>query len=138
MSIALVIARAMQLETLRDPFDVQFGGEAIPRGPGAATSLLLDLLSCVPAILVLARRALNRNFTTRTTLAHVLFGLLGIWTAASTFWAADQFAAAVARRTSSARRRCYGRSRSSFAGGGSFDSSRAYASGCCSSTSRTG
>lgn len=95
LAVAVVIARAMQLEALREPFDVQLGGEPVPLGPGPAVSLVLDLLACAPALLILLRRAIDPAFLTRTTAAHVLFFALAAWSAASTFWASDKFAAAV-------------------------------------------
>src|SRR5688500_17864927 len=61
LSIGLVIARATILEIFRNPADVVPGGGPEPRGAGATTTLLLNLLCCLPAILVLARRVLDRG-----------------------------------------------------------------------------
>ena len=61
LAAALVLARSTMLETLRNPLDIQPGAEPVPRGPGPGTGLILDLLCCVPALLVLARRAFNRH-----------------------------------------------------------------------------
>lgn len=95
LALGLVVARATMLEILREPFAALPGGEAIPRGPGPASSLILDLFCCVPALLVLARRALDRTYVIRLAWSHLAMGLLGIWTVLSTLWAADRFAAAV-------------------------------------------
>lgn len=96
VAAGLVLARVTMLETLRDPFDVQPGSEATPSGPGAGAGLLLDLLACVPALLVLARRAFDRTYALRSAWSFVPLALLGVWTVASTVWAGDRFAAAVA------------------------------------------
>ena len=39
------------LESLRDPTPVLPGATAAPRGPGPCTSLVLDLLCCMPRVL---------------------------------------------------------------------------------------
>jgi tetratricopeptide (TPR) repeat protein/predicted membrane protein len=83
--VSVVIARATMLEGLRDPFGVSPNSQPYPRGAGPAAGLVLDLLCCVPALLLLPRPSLS----------CVLYLLLGLWTAASVLWADDQFAAAV-------------------------------------------
>jgi O-antigen ligase len=95
MSVVLVLARATILETLRDPFQVDIGQESYPRGPGAGTGLILDLLACLPAMLVLLRAAIDRGFGLRRSWATALMLILGIWTILSPIWASDKFAAAV-------------------------------------------
>ena len=95
LTIALIIARALMSEILRDPFEVMPGSEPSPRGAGAATSLVLDMVCWLPAILVLVRRVIERDYVIRLRTSHVLFGLLAIWAAVSTFWASDKFAALV-------------------------------------------
>ena len=62
MTVALVLARGMMLETLRDAFQVEMGSQPVPRGPGAATSVILDLLCGLPALLVLLRASLDPAF----------------------------------------------------------------------------
>ncbi len=93
MSVALVLARGMMQEMLRDPFQVEMNSQPVPRGPGAATGVVLDLLCCVPALLVLLRAAIDRSFVLRRSLAHVFVLLLGAWAVISTVWASDKFAA---------------------------------------------
>src|SRR4051812_26825494 len=95
LAAGVVLARAMMLETLRNPLDVNPGAEAIPRGPGAGTGLLLDLLCWLPALLVLARRALDRSYAIRFSWSFVPMAMLALWTVVSTAWAGDKFAAAV-------------------------------------------
>ena len=57
MGVALcaVIARATMVESLREPFGPQSPFSI--RGAGPAASLVMDLICCLPAILVLAGRA---------------------------------------------------------------------------------
>src|SRR5437867_520393 len=74
--LALVIARATMVEILRDPTPVLPGTTGPPRGAGVATSLVLDLLCCVPAILILLRRAIDRTYAIRFTLAHAFLLML--------------------------------------------------------------
>ena len=92
LGLALVAARCTLLETIRDPFEVRVGGTAIPRGAGADTSLLLDLFCCLPAILVLTRRCLDKTYTLRWSWSLVLIVPLAAWMALSAKWADDKFA----------------------------------------------
>src|SRR5687768_4026771 len=62
LALGLVLARATMMEILRDPLDVTPGAPPVPRAPGPGASLVLDLLAWVPALLVLARGALDRTF----------------------------------------------------------------------------
>src|SRR3954454_20950387 len=95
LAIALVTARCTVLESLRDPVDPRPGLEIAPRGPGVTASLVLDLLCCVPALLVLVRRVLERAYLLRWSWSHVLFGLLALWAVLSPLWATNKFDAAV-------------------------------------------
>jgi O-antigen ligase len=92
LALALVAGRCMLLESIRDPFEIRVGGTAIPHGPGADTSLIFDLLCCLPAILVLVRRCLDKTYTLRWNWSLVLIVPLAIWMAASVRWADDKFA----------------------------------------------
>jgi O-antigen ligase len=95
LALALVAARCMLLETIRDPFDVTPGSTPIPHGAGADTSLILDLLCCLPALLVLARRCLDKTYTLRWSWSLALILPLTAWMCASIRWADDKFAALV-------------------------------------------
>lgn len=95
MSLAVVLARATMLEVVRDPLDFAAGAQAAPRGPGPAAGLVLDLLAWAPALLVLARGAIDRSFRMHLSWAGGLMLLLGAWTVLSTAWADDKFAALV-------------------------------------------
>jgi O-Antigen ligase len=66
-----------------------------PLGAGAATGLVFDLLMCVPALLVLLRRAIDPAFRLRFSVSHILLAALALWAACSSFWASDKFAAAI-------------------------------------------
>jgi O-antigen ligase len=93
LAVSLVLARA----TIGDFSKAR--GEAVmadaPRTAGAAAGLGLDLLCCVPAILVLARRVMDREYVLRWSWAVVPMGLLAGWSLLSVFWSADQFAALI-------------------------------------------
>ena len=95
LAAALVFARSIMLETLRNPLEVQPGAEPVPRGPGAGTGLILDLLCCIPALLVLVRRAFDRTCALRFAWPFVPMALLALWAVTSTAWAGDKFAAVV-------------------------------------------
>jgi O-antigen ligase len=95
ISAALVLARATMLETLRNPLDVFPGQDADPRGPGAATGVVLDLVGCLPALLVLLRRAFDTRYPLRFTWSLLPLAGLACWTVASVAWSGDRFAAAV-------------------------------------------
>jgi hypothetical protein len=94
--ITLVVARATMLESVRDPFEVYPSSDPSVRVPGPAASLLLDLACCIPTLLVLARRLVDREFRLVGGWSHLLLFLLAGWTAASVAWASDQFAAMIA------------------------------------------
>src|SRR5258708_5977942 len=95
LALALVIARGTMQEYLRELLEVQPGSDLTPKAPGAAASIGLDLLCCVPAMLVLLRRALDRHFTLRIAWSALPLGLLCGWMLLSTIWAADKFAALI-------------------------------------------
>ena len=99
LTLALVIARALMSETVRESLDVTPGGMAAPAGPGAAATLFLNALCCLPAILVLVRRAVERPFVLRWTWSQVLLALLAVWAALSVAWSADKFTAVVSAST---------------------------------------
>lgn len=96
LAVAVVCARAMMSEAIRDIAVPQPGFEAAPRIAGPATSLFLDLLLCIPALLVLLRRVLDNQYILRFAPSHVLMGALALWTLASIAWATDRFATLVA------------------------------------------
>src|SRR5207249_1230868 len=97
LTLALVIARALMSETVRDAFEVvAAGSSAAPRGPGPTTSLILDALCCVPALLVLFRRAIDRQYIVRWAWSQVLLGGLAVWAAVSIAWSSDKFIATIA------------------------------------------
>src|SRR5688572_19088877 len=93
--LALVAARLCMTEMLRDVSVVAPGTQAPPRAPGPGTSLLLDLLLCLPAVLVLLRRVFDAQYVVRLAWSHLLLGLFAGWAVLSTAWASDKFAAIV-------------------------------------------
>lgn len=95
LSFAIVLARTTTLEAVRDPFDANPGVLLGPRGPSAATMLLLNVLCAVPALLVLFRRVADRTFTLRRSLGNVLMIGLAVLAGVSFLWASDKFAAVV-------------------------------------------
>jgi O-antigen ligase len=92
LGLALVAGRCMVLETVRDPFDIRVGALPSVLGAGADTSIVLDLLCCVPAILVLARRCVDKTYTIRWSWSLLLIVPLAAWMALSAKWADDKFA----------------------------------------------
>lgn len=96
LAVGLVVARVTMLETVRDPFGVTLGAQPIPRGAGAAAGLVLDALCWVPAILVLVRRVIDPGYRLRIAWSQLWAVLLAATAVASTAWASDRFAAAVA------------------------------------------
>lgn len=95
LTLVLVVSRMTMQEVLRSGTLPVPGAPAAPATPGPATSLALDLLCCLPALLVLARGLVDRGFAIRTSRAHVLMLLLAGWTLLSVLWSADKFAALV-------------------------------------------
>lgn len=95
IAMAVVVARLTMMETLRDPMPVAPDAQRFPAGAGASTSLLLDLLACVPALLVLARRRFDASYTLSFAWSPLVLLGLGVWAVLSTLWASDTFAAAV-------------------------------------------
>lgn len=93
--LACVAARAVTNEYLRD---VLVGPDA-PRGPGPATTLWLNLLCCVPALLVLLRRALDRHYVLRVHWSQFPGAALAGWAGLSVLWSSDRFAALIGAST---------------------------------------
>ena len=91
LALGLVLARATMADFSRSR------GEPIlseaPRAAGAATGMGLDLLCCLPALLVLARRVMDRGYVLRWSWAVAPMALLAGWGVLSVFWSADKFAA---------------------------------------------
>lgn len=95
LTLVLVAARVMMQEILRNPWLPMPGSTPVPAMPGPATSLALDLICCLPALLVLARRLVDPAFTLRFDWSAVpMFALAG-WTLVSVAWSSDRFAAIV-------------------------------------------
>lgn len=92
--LALVIARCLTSEYVRDPTEVMPGSPPAPRGVGAAVGVTLDLLCCTPALLVLLRQSLTRT-RRRSGKSSCLFIAFAIIAAVSFCWASDRYAAAV-------------------------------------------
>ena len=76
LAMIVVAARVGMLETIRDPLPVGPGSLAAPRGAGPATSLFLDLLCCVPALLILLRRVMDSTYVLRWGWTHVVMAAL--------------------------------------------------------------
>lgn len=93
LSLGLVIARCTMMESLTDPTPVTVGGTASPASPGPGTTFWLNLLCCVPAILVLIRRAIDRTYYLHFGISHLLLGLLSLLALISTAWASNKYAA---------------------------------------------
>jgi O-antigen ligase len=96
--VAVVIARLMMLETLRNALAVSPGAPPVPAGPGPTAGLVLDLLAGLPALLVLARRWIGGGggaTALRLSWSMLPMALLGGWAVLSTVWATDKFAALV-------------------------------------------
>ncbi len=85
----------MMTETIRAGSFAAFSTEYTPAAPGPATSLLMDLLICLPALLVLARRVFDPTFSLRLAWSALPMGLLAVWAAASVLWSDDKFSAVI-------------------------------------------
>lgn len=79
VAISVVIAKSTMMESLRDPFGITPNAAPYPRGQGPASGLVLDLLACVPALLVCIHRVLQKRPIVRKSLACWLGGGFAIW-----------------------------------------------------------
>ncbi len=95
LAAGIVLARSMTNEIIREPFDIIPGADALPRSPGAIVAVVLNLLSFVPPLLVLASLWLNREARLIRSWSHMTFGLLATWAMASTVWSSDGFLTAI-------------------------------------------
>jgi tetratricopeptide (TPR) repeat protein len=95
LALAIVTARCTILESVREPFAVSPGTAAYPRGAGAATSLALDLFCCVPALMVLLRRAVDKFYVIHHSVSRGLGMALTAWLVLSIRWADDKFLAEI-------------------------------------------
>jgi tetratricopeptide (TPR) repeat protein len=95
LCLATVLARAAMLESVTAAERSLPQAGAGPRQPGSATGVVLDLLCCLPALVVLGRRAAFPAEVNRSSFACRIAAILGGWVAISAFWADDKFSAAV-------------------------------------------
>ena len=95
LTLALVICRVLMSDTIRSAIDPLEGATASPLPPGPGTGLALDLLCCLPALLVLARSAFDTSCTLRRSWLFWPMLMLGAWALLSFFWASDRFSAIV-------------------------------------------
>src|SRR5438128_1486596 len=95
VSLALVLCRALMGDSIRAVLDPLEGSIATPSAPGPGTSIALDLLCCLPALILLCRAALDRTFTLNRSLLYWPMLALGGWAVLSVWWAPDKFAALV-------------------------------------------
>jgi O-antigen ligase len=93
--LTVVLARGLVFETLREPFAVTVNAPPVPRGAGPAAGVVLDWLAMLPAVLVLARRAIDRSYALRAAWSPLPAALLAAWAMLSMLWADDRFAGAV-------------------------------------------
>src|SRR5512133_76968 len=91
LAMGLVVGRATMGDFSRSRGEPMLS-EA-PRVGGAGTQIGLDLLCCVPALLVLARRVSDRTYVLRWSWAWLPLGLLAGWGLLSLGWSADKFGA---------------------------------------------
>ena len=94
-ALAVVIARATVLESPRTEVRPSVAGTLEAHGMGAAAGLTLDLIACIPALLVLAARVAGPEEVNAPSVACGIALLLGAWVAASCCWADDKFSAVV-------------------------------------------
>ncbi|HET6246787.1 MAG TPA: hypothetical protein VFE47_03735 [Tepidisphaeraceae bacterium] len=110
ISLALVVCRVLMPESIRAPLDALAASRPAqqlaagqsdvllsqaPQSPGPATGIVLDLLFCLPALLILARRAFDADYRLLFAGSFVPMALLGALAMLSTLWAADKFACVV-------------------------------------------
>jgi O-antigen ligase len=95
LTLVLVAARVMMQEILRNPWLPMPGSTPLSAMPGPASSIALDLLCCLPALLVLARRLVDPDFALRFAWSTVPMFALAAWTLVSVAWSSDRFAAIV-------------------------------------------
>ena len=95
LAAGIVLARCMTNEIIREPFDISPGADALPRGAGAIACVVLNLLSFIPPLLVLARAWMDAEVRLIRSWSHVVFGVLALWAMASTAWSSDTFLTAI-------------------------------------------
>lgn len=88
--LAVVAARCSANELQNDAFG--FGGSAdAGGGPGPSTTILLNLLCFVPALLVLVRRAIDPQYVLRWHVSQAIAFGLAAWVSLSAIWAGNKF-----------------------------------------------
>ena len=96
-ALVLVVARGLLIQYLHQdlPMPLPPGQPRPARSAGPAVGVMLDSLSLLMALLVLARAAIDRKWRLARTWSIAPLVLLSIWAFASTLWASDKFTAAV-------------------------------------------
>lgn len=95
--LTTVAVRACVNELSGDAFGL--AGSADVGGPGPTTTILLNLLCVVPALLVLVRRAIDPTYVLRWHVSQVLLFVLAAWITLSAAWASNKFDALLAAST---------------------------------------
>jgi O-antigen ligase len=95
LALAVVIARITTPDGLRDPWEISPGSPPVASSPGPGTALVMDLLACVPALLVFLRSVIDSQYPLLRRSSHILLFALTTWAVLSTVWSVDRFAAAV-------------------------------------------
>src|SRR3954469_3534025 len=78
-SLALVACRALMGDSIRAVLDPLVGSIATPSAPGPGTSIALDLLCCLPALILLCRAALDRTLSLNRSWLYWPMLALGGW-----------------------------------------------------------
>ncbi len=95
VALTLIVLRMTISTQLRAPFVMNPGVELAPQTGGPGADLSLDFIGVLPALLVLIRWGLDRDYALRWHWSLMPLAALAAWGACSVTWAADQFAAAV-------------------------------------------
>lgn len=89
LALALVLARATTGDFSKNRSEPLTS--AAPRVGGPAASIGLDLLCCLPAILILSRRVSDRTYVLRWSWSVAGLAALALLGLASTIWASNKF-----------------------------------------------
>lgn len=87
IALTMVGVRATILEAPRD----LISAAGTPHAPLAGTSLMLDLLSFVPVILIVVRRLVDPEFRIKKSPVHLVWMALAFFALLSTSWASDKY-----------------------------------------------
>lgn len=97
IALAAVATRCTIMELNNAILD--FGADGDGGGPGPSTTIALDLICWLPALLIGVRRAIDPTYVLRWHVSHLLLIAVAAWVTLSSIWSGNKFDALIGAGT---------------------------------------